>query len=82
MAGDICRFLDEQGIDEATLVGHSLGGRTAMATALVHGDRVRLCSRSLPPVLVTECPLTLLLYTVALCDVILMGQYRCIVGWW
>src|SRR5436305_1349763 len=32
--GQVCRFLDRKGIDRAHLVGNSLGGQIAMATAL------------------------------------------------
>ncbi|HWC39214.1 MAG TPA: alpha/beta hydrolase [Acidimicrobiales bacterium] len=34
-------LLDEQGVDEATVVGHSFGGGVGLAMALRHGDRVR-----------------------------------------
>lgn len=40
MAADIIRFMDEHRIETGTLVGHSLGARTAMATALCFPDRV------------------------------------------
>ena len=34
MADDVRGFLDEHGIDAATVVGHSMGGKTAMLLAL------------------------------------------------
>jgi pimeloyl-ACP methyl ester carboxylesterase len=40
MAGDIAHLLDSLSIDEACLVGHSMGGKVAMATALMHPSRV------------------------------------------
>jgi len=40
MSNDIVRFLDKHSIDKAVILGHSLGGRTAMATALRHPDRL------------------------------------------
>lgn len=41
MADDVAETMDQLGLDSAVVVGHSLGGKTAMATALAHGDRVR-----------------------------------------
>jgi pimeloyl-ACP methyl ester carboxylesterase len=40
LAEDIVRFLDSQRLETASLVGHSLGGKVAMATALLHPHRV------------------------------------------
>ncbi|MFO1152186.1 MAG: alpha/beta fold hydrolase [Rhodospirillales bacterium] len=34
MADDLARFIDEHSLGEVTLIGHSLGGKTAMLTAL------------------------------------------------
>jgi len=34
MADDVCEFLDVHGIDTATVIGHSMGGKTAMRLAL------------------------------------------------
>lgn len=33
---DILRLMDMQEIDQTILVGHSMGGKTAMVTALTH----------------------------------------------
>ncbi len=40
MAGDIIRFLDSQGLDRAHVIGHSMGGKTAMVAALTHPNRL------------------------------------------
>jgi esterase len=40
LAEDVIRLMDDYDIDIAMLVGHGLGGDTAMAAALWHGDRV------------------------------------------
>lgn len=41
MAGDVLRLLDEHNLEHAAVLGHSMGGKTAMALALTHPDRVR-----------------------------------------
>jgi esterase len=41
MAGDIADSMDANGLGSAVLVGHSLGGKTAMATALLYPRLVR-----------------------------------------
>ena len=33
---DLLRFLDQQNLEQAVLLGHSMGGKTAMVTALKH----------------------------------------------
>lgn len=40
ISDDIIRFADQQKIDKFTILGHSLGGRTAMTTACKYQDRV------------------------------------------
>lgn len=40
LSNDIIHVLDRLGIDKADVLGHSLGGKVAMATALTHGNRV------------------------------------------
>lgn len=41
MSEDLCALLDAQGLQDAALVGHSMGGKLAMAFALRHPRRVR-----------------------------------------
>ena len=41
MAGDIARFMDKHNLSTAHVLGHSMGGKTAMQLALNHPDRVR-----------------------------------------
>ncbi len=40
MVDDVVRWLDAQGIVRATVIGHSMGGKTAMLLACRHPDRV------------------------------------------
>lgn len=40
MAADVAAFMDQQGIAQAHVLGHSMGGKTAMHLALRHGERV------------------------------------------
>ncbi|MEM1270737.1 MAG: alpha/beta fold hydrolase [Bacteroidota bacterium] len=40
MAGDVEAFMDAEGIDEAFVMGHSLGGKVAMQLALTQSERV------------------------------------------
>jgi len=40
MAGDVVAFMNAHGLDRAALLGHSMGGKVAMAVALRHGARV------------------------------------------
>ncbi|MEN8161616.1 MAG: alpha/beta hydrolase [Myxococcota bacterium] len=40
LAGDVVAVLDALAVERAVLVGHSMGGVVAMATALAHPDRV------------------------------------------
>lgn len=55
MAGDLRDFIDEHGLSPADLLGHSMGGKTAMQTALSYPDRVHrlivvdMAPRAYPP---------------------------------
>lgn len=40
MADDVIAFMDQQGIDAATIVGHSMGSFVAQEIGLLHPDRV------------------------------------------
>lgn len=51
MALDVVRFLDDHGLDEAIVIGHSMGGKTAMRLALEAPGRVtRLIVVDIAPV--------------------------------
>ncbi|QBM18292.1 esterase YbfF [Marinobacter sp. JH2] len=41
MAADVVAYMDAQGIDQAHLLGHSMGGKVAMQVALSYPKRVR-----------------------------------------
>lgn len=41
MAADIVAYMDSQGIDQASILGHSMGGKVAMQVALSYPQRVR-----------------------------------------
>jgi pimeloyl-ACP methyl ester carboxylesterase len=47
MAADVVGALDRAGIERAAVVGHSMGGKTAMQLALTHPERVS-CARGTP----------------------------------
>ena len=40
MARDVIAYMDQQGLEKASLLGHSMGGKTAMQVALSYPDRV------------------------------------------
>jgi esterase len=40
MAADVLAWMDEQGLEQAHMLGHSLGGKVAMEVALTHPERV------------------------------------------
>jgi esterase len=40
MVGDLLEFLDTQNIEKAIIMGHSMGGKTAMLFACEHPDRI------------------------------------------
>lgn len=40
MAGDIIRYADKRGIERFTIVGHSMGGKTAMTLSTLHPERI------------------------------------------
>lgn len=55
MADDVLGFLDEQAIESANLLGHSMGGKVAMQLALSQPGRVRrLLVADIAPVTYTE----------------------------
>jgi esterase len=41
MADDLMRFLDARQLDKVTLIGHNVGGKTAMTAASQYPHRVR-----------------------------------------
>lgn len=41
MAEDIIHFMDEQRIDQANILGHSLGGKVLIETSLKFPERVK-----------------------------------------
>ena len=43
IAEDVIRFADKHGIDKFTVLGHSMGGRSAMTVASMYPDRVDGC---------------------------------------
>jgi pimeloyl-ACP methyl ester carboxylesterase len=55
MAADVRAFMDAQGIQTADVLGHSMGGKTAMTLALTYPNRVRsvvvadMAPRAYPP---------------------------------
>jgi pimeloyl-ACP methyl ester carboxylesterase len=40
MSNDLCEFMDEHGIEKAALLGHSMGGKTAMLFAMECPERI------------------------------------------
>lgn len=51
MAKDVVQFLDQQGLDQVVLVGHSMGGKVAQTIALLYPNRVQgLCVLDMAPV--------------------------------
>jgi pimeloyl-ACP methyl ester carboxylesterase len=40
LAGDVLAVLDAEGVDKTAVIGHSMGGVTAMTLAARHGDRI------------------------------------------
>ena len=40
MSDDLCELLEDEGLPEAHVIGHSLGGKVAMQFAITHPDRV------------------------------------------
>ncbi len=41
MAGDVAQWMDANGLEQAAVIGHSMGGKVAMQLALAHPTRVR-----------------------------------------
>lgn len=51
MAADVLAYMDQQGLEKASVLGHSMGGKTAMELALANGNRVdRLIVADIAPV--------------------------------
>ncbi|WP_207063702.1 alpha/beta fold hydrolase [Motiliproteus sp. SC1-56] len=51
MADDVLEFLDDQGLEQVAVLGHSMGGKVAMQLALAHPGRVaRLIVADIAPV--------------------------------
>ncbi|WOG26708.1 alpha/beta fold hydrolase [Endozoicomonas sp. 8E] len=51
MAADVVEYLDDQQIEKAHLLGHSMGGKVVMEVALTHPDRVnKLAVMDIAPV--------------------------------
>ncbi|WP_111493854.1 alpha/beta fold hydrolase [Marinobacter bohaiensis] len=51
MADDVKRYMDSAGLATASVLGHSMGGKTAMELALAHPDRIdRLIVADIAPV--------------------------------
>lgn len=51
MAEDIYKIIEEQRLSQITLLGHSIGGRTAMRLAMLHGEIIKqLIIVDMPPV--------------------------------
>ena len=40
MVSDLLKYFDDNGIEKATLLGHSMGGKTVMHFAELHPERV------------------------------------------
>lgn len=40
MAEDLLQFMDDHGLNDVVLIGHSMGGKTAMQFAMDHADRL------------------------------------------
>lgn len=52
MAADVVEFMDDQGLSTAHILGHSMGGKTAMQIALHYPDRIdKLVVGDIAPVL-------------------------------
>ena len=50
-AADVIALMDSKGIAKAVLLGHSLGGKVAMAAALLYPDRIAaVCSADMAPI--------------------------------
>ena len=57
MASDIFRFLDDHQLQTVTLLGHSMGGKTAMLCALQQPDRIsQLIVGDIAPVAYAHAP--------------------------
>ncbi|MCW7554181.1 alpha/beta fold hydrolase [Endozoicomonas gorgoniicola] len=55
MAADLIEYMDEQGIEKACLLGHSMGGKIVMETALHYPERVgKVAVLDIAPVTYTQ----------------------------
>ncbi len=55
MADDLARFLDSRDIDKVTLIGHNIGGKTAMCFAGLYPEKLRgLISLDTAPVKIDD----------------------------
>jgi esterase len=73
MADDVLRLIEQEGLERPAIMGHSMGGKTAMALALLHPERVG------PLIVVDIAPVSyadhLLLFTDAMRGAGMLGAF-------